>query len=116
VVEDLKPVTIGNTALEGFNRFIFEFHNLPTPETDQVIVMSSASDRFISRLTVSKFSFLRQPQAGEEFQGPVNRGISDFGVGLDNLGVNLGKVPVAVGTEEEVKNLLALLRGFEPPA
>jgi hypothetical protein len=59
VVEDFETVMLGDTVLKGFEGIILEFNNLPTIETDQMIMVAPLRGAFISRLSIRKFSLRR---------------------------------------------------------
>jgi hypothetical protein len=79
-----------------------------------VIVVVSPHDGLIPGLTVTELPLGGQTETGEEFQGPIDRGVPDFRVDFDDLGMNLREILVAGRVEENLKNLFPLLGRFQP--
>lgn len=107
-------VTLGNAILKRFQGFIFEFDNVSTSEADQVVMMAPSGSGFVLSLPPGKFSLISQAEAGEKLQGPKDRRIANFGIGLSDLGIDLGKVLVLRGVEKDIQDLLPLLGGLQP--
>jgi hypothetical protein len=82
MVKGLETVTVGDIFLKRFQGLVFKFNNLTASEADEVIVMAPSRDRFVPGLSVSEFAFLRQTEAGEKLQGPVNRRVANGRVRL----------------------------------
>jgi len=89
VVRNFKSVTLGNALLKDFNVLVLEFNNLSTPEADQVVMMILSRTRFVSCLSVRKFSLDGEARAGEELQRSINRGIANFRIDLGDLSIDL---------------------------
>jgi hypothetical protein len=87
----LKSVTLGDSILEGLKSLILEFNNLPAVQADQMVMMPSFRNRFISGLPVPKFSLGGQAETGEKFQGAVYSNIANFRIDFGNLSIDLGK-------------------------
>ena len=114
MVEDFKSVMAGNAVLKCFEGVIFKFQDLSAVEADQVIMMASLSHRFVSGLSVGKFSLNGKTKTGQELEGPIDGGIADFGIDLGHLGVNLGEVSMARRTEEYPEDFFPLSGRLEP--
>jgi hypothetical protein len=82
--------TLSDVLLEGFQGLIFKFNDLSTTEADQVIMVISFGDRFVTRFAVGELPLGREPKTGEELQGSINGGKSNFGIDFRDPGVNLG--------------------------
>ena len=113
MVEGLKPVPVGDGVLKGFEGFVFKFDDLAAIEADQVIMVVPFEGGFVAGFTVSKFSWRRQPQSSQEFQGPVDRGITNLGIDFCHLGVDLGEVPMPRRLKKDVEDLLPLPRRLQ---
>jgi hypothetical protein len=105
---DLKSVTLGNAILKGFKGRVLKLDNPAAIKADQVVVMAPFGSRFIPGLSISKFSLGRQTEAGEKLQGAVNGCVANFGICLNDLGINLGKVPMAGRVQKDIEDLFPL--------
>jgi hypothetical protein len=114
MMEDLKTMASGNPVLMGFENLIFEFDYFAAPEADQMIVVASFAGGFIPGLSIIEFPPCGQTQAGEKLEGPIDRGITDLRIRLGHLGIDLRKVLMACGVEEDVEDLCPLPGGLEP--
>jgi hypothetical protein len=65
-------------------------------------------------LSTGKFSLGRQAKTGKKLQSPINSGVSNFGIDLCHLSVDLGKVLVTRGVEKDVEDLLPLFCRLQP--
>jgi hypothetical protein len=92
MIKNLKMMTPGNTVLKGLKGLILKFNNLPAIETDQVVMMAPLRNGFVSGLSISKFSLIRQTETGEELQGSVDRSVSDFRIRSGNLDIDLREI------------------------
>ena len=108
VVKNSKTMPAGDAVLEGFKGFVLKLDDLSTPEADQMIMVPLFRSRFIPSLSVGKFPLSGQPQTGQEFQGSIDGGVPNLGMGLRHLGVNLSQVFMARGIEKDIENLFPL--------
>ncbi len=79
-----------------------------------MIVVLPGRNRFVPGLSIGEFSLCSQTQAGEELHGSIDRGVPHLRIQFDDLGVNLGQIPVARGTDEDIEDFLALFGGLQP--
>jgi len=107
-------VAQGDAVLKGLESPILKFEDLSASEADQMIVMVAFGCGFVPSLSVRKFSLGGKTEAGQKLQGPVDGGISDPGIGLGYLGINLGEVLVAGGAEKDLEDFLPLSGRLEP--
>jgi hypothetical protein len=114
MVKGLETVPVGDTSLKRFQGLVFKFNNLTASEADEVIVMAPSRDRFVPGLSVSKFAFLGQTEAGEKLQSSINRRIADPRIGLRYQGIKLSKILVARGAQKDIKDLLSLPGRLQP--
>jgi len=114
MVKSLEAVPLGDISLKCFQGLVFKFNNLTAPEADEVIVMAPSRDRFVPGLSVSKFAFLGQTEAGEKLQGSINRRITNPRIGLRYQGIDLSKILVPRGAQKDIENLLSLLGRLQP--
>jgi len=108
-MENLETITLGNAILKCFEGLVLEFDDLPTPEADQVIMVSLSLSRFILGLSIRKFPLSGQAKTGEKLQGSIDRCVANFRIDLGDLGIDLSQVLMARGTEEDIEDLLPLL-------
>lgn len=108
-MENLETVALGNAVLEGFEGIILEFNNLPTLEADQMIMVILSLSGFILGPSIRKFPLGGQAKTGEKLQRSIDGRVTYRGMGLRHLGINLSKVLMARGIEEDIKNLFPLL-------
>jgi hypothetical protein len=114
MVKDLKTMTFGDVALQGFKGLVLEFNDLSTSEADEVIMMVSPDRGLISGLPITEPSLGCQTETGEELQGPINGGHPDFRVCFRHLGMNLREILVAGRVEEDLEDLFPLFGRFQP--
>jgi hypothetical protein len=114
MVKGLEAVTVSNRFLKRFQGLVFKFNNLTAPEADEMIMMAPSRDRFVPGLSVSKFAFLGQTEAGEKLQGSINRRITNPRIGLRYQGIDLSKILVPRGAQKDIENLLSLLGCLQP--
>ena len=113
MMEDLETLLLGNPLLKGFDPIVFKFDNLPAVKTDQVIMVSPFPGGLISGLSIGKFSLGCQPQPGEELEGSIDRRITDPRIQFRYLSVDLGKVFMPGGVEEDIEDLRSLTGGLD---
>lgn len=109
-MEHLETKALGNTRLKCFQGIILEFNNLPTLKTDQMIMVALSLRGFILGLSIRKFPLSGQSKTGEKLQGSIDRRVAYFGMDLRHLSIDLSKVSVPGGIEEDIKNLFPLFR------
>ena len=107
-MENLETVTLGNVILKCFEGVVLEFNNLPTPEADQMIMVALSLGGFILGLSIRKFPLGGQAKTSEKLQGSIDRRVTDLGIDLCHLGIDLSQVPMARGVEKDIKDLLPL--------
>ena len=112
-MENLEAVTQGNAILKCFEGFVLEFDNLPTLETDQVIMVALALSRFILGRSIRPFPLGGQTQTGEKLQGSIDRRIADLRIHLGHLGIDLTQILMSRGVEKDPENLFSLFGRFQ---
>jgi hypothetical protein len=95
VMRGYKLVALSDPILKSFKGLILELNYFPASEADQMIVMGFPRRGFIPGLSISKSSLGGQSETGEEFQGSIDCGITNFRIHVDDSSVDLGKVLVA---------------------
>jgi hypothetical protein len=113
MIENLKTMSSGNPFLMGFDNLIFEFDYFAAPETDQMIVVTAFSGGFIPGFPIVEFPLCGQTQTGEKLEGPIDRRITDLWIDPDHLGMDLRKVLMAGGVEEDIEDFCPLPGGLE---
>jgi hypothetical protein len=114
VMKDFEAMAPRNPVLKGFKPIVFKFENLSTTQADEMVMVGSLGSGFISGLTIGKFSLGGKTQAGEKLKGPIDRGITDLRIRFGHLGIDLRKVFMAGGVEEDVEDLRPLPGGLQP--
>jgi hypothetical protein len=114
MVKEFEPMAFRNSLLKGFNRLLFEFDDLATSEADQMVMMGSFGGGFVPGLPIGKFSLGGEAQTGEKLKGPIDGGITDLGIDPGYLGIDLRKVLMAGGVQEDVENVRSLPGGLQP--
>jgi hypothetical protein len=114
VVKDFETMASRNSLLKGFNRLLFEFDDLAASETNQMVVMGSLGGGFVPGLSIGKFSLGGEAQAGEKLKGPIDGGITDLRVDFRHLGIDLRKILMSGGVEEDIENFYPLPGGLQP--
>ncbi len=114
MAENLKMVSLCNVPLERFNRFILKFDDLPTLQTDEVIMVFPFRNGLVAGLSIGELSLFRQAQSGKEFHGSIDRRVANLGIDLRHLGINLCQVLMPEGVQKDVEDFLPLFRGLEP--
>ena len=114
VMKDFEAMAPRNPMLKGFKPIVFKFEDLSTAQADEMVMVGSLGSGFVSGLTIGKFSLGGETQAGEKLEGPIDRGITDLRIRLGHLGIDLRKVLMACGVEEDVEDLCPLPGGLEP--
>ena len=66
--------------------------------------------RFVLGLSIRKFPLGSQAKAGQKLQRSIDRRVAYFGMDLRHLSIDLSKVSVPGGIEEDIKNLFPLFR------
>jgi hypothetical protein len=106
-------MTIGNTGLQFFNRFIFKLRNRTAAGTDEMVVMLAFGDMFISGLSVSETHLMGNPRLGKKLQSPAHRGITDARVPGPQFPVQFLHTHVPLRGKEKIKDDIPLSRGFQ---
>jgi hypothetical protein len=112
--ENLKTLLAGNVCLQFFNTGAFEFYDLPTPETDQMIMVLPLgllleTGRAIAKLAGGGPSALRH-----ESEGTVYRGVANLRVSLaDSLIELIHAQMISARFYEHLDNGVSLTGGLE---
>jgi len=114
MVRDFETIALSNAVLKGFHIFVLKFHDLSTPKTDKMIMMAPSRSGFISGLSIAKFSLDCKTGTGEELQGSVNSRITNFGIDLYDLGIDLSEVLMALRIKEDIDDFLPLFGRIQP--
>ncbi len=113
-MKDFKAMISCNPILKGFKAIVFEFDDLPTAQTDQMIMVRPFVDGFVPGPPIGKFSLGGQAQAGQKLECPIDGRVTDLRIHPDHLGVDLSQVLMPGGIEEDIEDLCALTGGLKP--
>ena len=80
VTNEGKTMLPCHLVLKLLDTWIFEFNDLATGNTNQVIVMLIVVACFITRLTITKMALLGNTAFSKQLQGAVNSCIADAGI------------------------------------
>jgi hypothetical protein len=103
----------GEVLLHPLDCIIFEFHDLAALFTDEMVMMMLASD-FKARLVFIEVALSQQLALLEQFEGPVNRCVTDMGVYLFYLEIKLLGTDMAAESKKNPRNIIAWRSGLEP--
>lgn len=114
VSHDGKAVLQRHLFLEGFDAVVGKLLDGAASQTDEMIVMLSGNQWLITGLSIAEIDLPGYPRLGEELEGTVDRSITDGGVPLPDLPVELLHTQMAPRREEELEYLVPLAGRLEP--
>lgn len=111
VTSDQKAVPERNLFLQFFDGLVLKLDNGVATCTDQVIVVFTCQDMFVTGLTIVQQYFAGQSGFGKQLQSAVDRGMADAGMACLNLQVKLFNTDMLVGGQENIQDNIPLAGG-----
>jgi hypothetical protein len=108
-----KAVARSEEFLMPFDVLIHDFHIFPAGCTDQVVMMGRFVQSFVTGRLVSEVVFLGQAGAAQQFQGPVDRGLTYAVLRTAHHIVEFLGTQMLAGSEENLGYAPALRRVFQ---
>ena len=100
-------VLAGHHLLESLDGRVFEFNNLSTPGTNEMIVMIFIRDIVIQCPGITEMPLLRQPAVAEQIEGPIDRGQTHPDIPPPDLSVQILRRHMILA-EKDLQNELPL--------
>ena len=79
----------GHHLLESLNGGVFEFNDLSTLCTNEMIVVIFIGDIIVQGPGITEMPLLRQPTVAEQIEGPIDRGQTHPDIALPDLQVQV---------------------------
>jgi hypothetical protein len=114
MIEYAKALLVGDTRLQRFDALALKFHDLPTDQADQVVVVFPFGAMLKTRHSVAKLARGRPPTLGHQLQRAVDGGITNPRVPSTNLLVNLIHTQMGTGGHKHPYNFIPLPGKFKP--